>query len=268
MDFYKKGQEEFLLGKRNRIIHMLVAFALLGLSIVGVIAVFISNPTLAHVRKHADTTPTPTVTVTPIANPSIEMLSATFSTQTLSNNKTVTLATIPLQLAGDAQVQVSAMLDLYLGDRGGMPVTSKGSLAKLSCTIELDETVLIKWQRDFHRLPVDRTVGLTTTAPASAGNHTLAVECNGTLSVGKRSNSVIQIGSEGISAVVATSGTSAATPTPTDTPTPIPTDTPTPTPTGTVTPTATPTGTVTPTATPTGTVTPTPTPTATATSTT
>lgn len=256
------------MGKRNRIIHMLVAFALLGFSIAGVIAVFISNTTLAHTRKHTDTTPTPSVTVTPIVNPSIEMLSATFSTKTLSNNKTATLATIPLQLAGDGQVQVSAMIDLYLGDRGGMPVTSKGSLAKFYCDIELDETVQIKLQRDFHRLPVDRTFGLTTTAPASAGNHTLDIECNGSLYTGKKSNSVIQVSSGGISAIVATSGTSAATATPTDTPTPIPTDTPTPTPTGTITPTATPTGTVTPTPTPTGTVTPTPTPTATAPSTT
>lgn len=258
------------MGKRNRIIHMLVAFALLGFSIAGVIAIFISNTTLAHTRKHADSTPTPTVAVTPIANPSIEMLNASFSTQTLSNNKTVTLAKIPLQLAGDGQVQVSAMIDLYLGDRGGMPVTSKGSLARFYCDIELDETVLIKLQRDFHRLPVDRMFGLTTTAPASAGNHTLDIECNGSLYTGKKSNSVIQVSSGGISAIVATSGTSAATATPTDTPTPTPTSTvtPTATPTGTVTPTATPTGTVTPTVTPTGTVTPTPTTTATPTSTT
>src|SRR6266567_4444055 len=126
MDVHKKEQEEFLLGKRNRIIHMLVAFALLSISVVAVITVFISNSANAHVRKHADATPTPTVAVTPIANPSIEMLSTTFSTQTLSNNKETTLASMPLQLAGDGQVQVTAMLDLYMGDRGGAPATSKG----------------------------------------------------------------------------------------------------------------------------------------------
>jgi hypothetical protein len=254
--------------KRNRIIHLVIAIALLGLSIAGVVAVFITNASAAaHTRKQADTTPTPTVTVTPIANPSIAMLSTTFSTQTLSNDKETTLASMPLQLAGDGQVQVTAMLDLYMGDRGGAPATSKGSLATLSCVIEIDEVVLIQLKRDYHRLPVDRTVGLTAAAPVIAGNHTLEIECTG--NVYKKSNSIIQISSGGISVIVATSGTSSETPTPTPTPTDTPTPattatdtpTPTPTPTGTVTPTPTPTPTGTVTPTPTATATPTPTPT-------
>jgi hypothetical protein len=248
--------------KKNRILHLSIALGLLVLSGIGLYFVFISNAASAHSKKtHAST-----VTVTPIVNPSIQMLSTSFSNVSLSRDgKQTTLEQIALQPAGDAQIQVSAMLDLYMGDRYGRPETSKGSLGKLICSLNLDNTSLISLQREFHRLPVDRMVELTTTTPVSAGNHTLAVICKGWLG-GKKSNSVIQFSSGGMSVVIASSGTSAVTPTPTDTPTPtpIPTDTPTPTPTGTVTPTPTPTptGTVTPTPTPTptGTVTPTATP--------
>jgi hypothetical protein len=233
--------------KKNRILHLSIALGLLALSGIGLYFVFISNAASAHSKK----THTSTVTVTPIANPSIQMVSTSFSNVSLSHNgKQNTLEQISLQPAGDAQVQVSAMLDLYMGDRAGRPETSRGSLGKLICSLNLDNTSLISLQREFHRLPVDRMVELTTTAPVSAGNHTLAVICKGWL----KSNSVIQFSSGSMSVVIASSGTTAVTPTPTDTPMP------TPTPTGTVTPTPTPTGTVTPTPTPTGTVTPTATP--------
>lgn len=252
--------------KKQRIFHLCIALGLLALSGVGLYFVFISNAASAHSKK-PHTTPTSTITVTPIVNPSIQMLSTSFSNVSLSRDgKQTTLEQITLQPTGDSQIQVSAMLDLYMGDRAGRPETSKGALGKLICSLNLDNTSLISLQREFHRLPVDRMVELTTTAPVSAGSHTLAVICKGWLGE-KKSNSVIQFSSGGMSVIIASSGTTAVTPTPTDTPTPAPTDTPTPTPTGTVTPTPTPTptGTVTPTPTPTGTVTPTPTPTPTVT---
>src|SRR5690348_708127 len=138
-----------MLGKKNRIIHMLVALGLLALSVVGLVFVFNSNLAAAHERKSHTNTPTPTVAVTPIANPSIQMLNTTFSTKSLSRDgKKVTLEQISLQPGGDAQIQVSATLDMYMGDRNGMEETSKGTLAKFICSIDLDSTSLIKLQKE------------------------------------------------------------------------------------------------------------------------